>query len=146
MYSITRDGKVYSHYKKRFKKTYKTNYEYVHLNKNGKEYHASVHRLVAEAYIPNPNNLPVVDHKDNNPFNNNVENLQWLTIQQNVHRSYEKLPPVRNFVECKLFKGKEFIRAFNSIRECCVYCADKIGLSFSSMMKYRKYKDYVIKV
>lgn len=42
-----------------------------------------VHRLVADAFIPNPDNLPVVDHIDNNKSNNVVENLRWCTQQQN---------------------------------------------------------------
>jgi len=44
-----------------------------------------VHRLVAETYIPNPNNLPVVNHIDFNKLNNDVSNLEWCTIQQNVN-------------------------------------------------------------
>lgn len=46
-----------------------------------------VHRLVAEAFIPNPDELPVLNHKDNNPRNNHVENLEWCTVaQNNAHR------------------------------------------------------------
>lgn len=42
-----------------------------------------VHRLVAETHIPNPDNLPCINHKDENPANNNVENLEWCTYQYN---------------------------------------------------------------
>jgi hypothetical protein len=45
-----------------------------------------VHRLVAMAWIPNPNNYPCVGHKDNNPFNNRVSNLYWCTQYQNMQQ------------------------------------------------------------
>lgn len=43
-----------------------------------------IHRLVAIAFLDNPNNLPEVNHKDENPANNNVENLEWCTHQYNL--------------------------------------------------------------
>lgn len=54
------------------------------LRKDGISYGHSIHRLVANAFIPNPNNLPVVMHKDDNSFNNKVTNLCWGTQQDNV--------------------------------------------------------------
>lgn len=58
-------------------------YFYVQLSKDGKTKHASVHRLVALAFIPNINNLPQVNHKDENKENNRIDNLEWCTHEYN---------------------------------------------------------------
>ena len=58
-------------------------YPCVALYKDGKRYDKKVHRLVAEAFIPNPNNLPQVNHKDENPNNCKVENLEWCDAKYN---------------------------------------------------------------
>lgn len=60
-------------------------YYRVELWQNGQGKHYLVHRLVAEAFIPNPNHYPVVNHLDENKLNNNVENLEWCTYQQNTN-------------------------------------------------------------
>lgn len=57
----------------------------VHIVQNGKEYRLLVHRLVAKAFIPNPNNYPQINHKDENSLNNNVENLEWCIAKYNIH-------------------------------------------------------------
>lgn len=58
-------------------------YLYIRLGRGGKNYY--IHRLVAEAFIPNPDNLPEVDHIDTDKSNNRVENLRWVTREGNVH-------------------------------------------------------------
>lgn len=58
-------------------------YLFVSLCKNGKAKHYFVHRLVAEAFIPNPHNLPMVNHKDENPLINRPENLEWCDVKYN---------------------------------------------------------------
>lgn len=59
----------------------------VELCKDGVRKKFLVHRLVAEAFIPNPDNLPCVNHKDENPANNEVSNLEWCTAKYNVQYS-----------------------------------------------------------
>lgn len=62
----------------------KDGYLAVCLSKNGKHYGRRVNRLVAESYVPNPDHLPVVNHKDENKQNNRVSNLEWCTVQYNT--------------------------------------------------------------
>jgi hypothetical protein len=62
-------------------KTEKEGYLYVTLRQDGKYYNRSVHRLVAEAFIDNPDNKPIVVHIDGNNLNNNIANLQWDTYK-----------------------------------------------------------------
>lgn len=62
-------------------------YKYVSFHLDGKRKNHYVHRLVADAFVPNPNNLPVVDHIDFDRANNRADNLQWTTQKQNVVRS-----------------------------------------------------------
>jgi len=60
-------------------------YLMVHLYKNGKMKAKSVHRLVAESFLPNSNGLPQVNHRDEVKDNNNVENLEWCDSKYNIN-------------------------------------------------------------
>ena len=64
-------------------------YVYQMLYKNGKEKLLRVHRLVAMAFLPNPNNLPQVNHKDGNKQNNSVDNLEWCEQSDNMKHAYK---------------------------------------------------------
>lgn len=92
LYKISNLGKVKSlNYhmtgKERILKPGKDNHGYlfVILYKEGKHKTCTVHRLVAEAFIPNPDKLPCVNHKDENPLNNNLNNLEWCTHKYNIN-------------------------------------------------------------
>lgn len=63
----------------------KNGYYAVNLSKNGKVEYFFIHRLVAMAFIPNPHNLPFINHKDESRTNNRVENLEWCTHIYNVN-------------------------------------------------------------
>ena len=66
------------------------NYLGVALSKNKKQKTYPVHRLVANAFIPNPENKPQVNHIDSNPSNNHVDNLEWVTERENQSHRYSK--------------------------------------------------------
>lgn len=74
-------------------------YHKIHYHK--KPYY--VHRLVAETFIPNPENKPCVDHIDRNPANNHVDNLRWVTYSENNYNSNRNLPEDQ---QLKNFKSK----------------------------------------
>ena len=84
LYAVTEDGKVWSHRRKRFLKNTVQNYLSVSLFKNGQGKQFYVHRLVAMVYIPNPNNYPEVNHKDENKLNPHVSNLEWCDRKYNI--------------------------------------------------------------
>lgn len=72
-------------------------YEAVTLHKDGKKQMVSVHRLVANAFLPNPDGLSEINHKDRNPLNNEVSNLEWCSRQYNI--DYSKSKPVEQVLD-----------------------------------------------
>ena len=86
-YLITRDGKVINKKWNREVKGKPNSKGYLRVQIVGK--FRFIHRLVAEKYIPNPNNLPIVNHIDGNFLNNSVENLEWVTRIGNVRHAQE---------------------------------------------------------
>jgi len=81
----------------------KRGYRRVSLSKNGIVKRCQVHRLVAEAFIPNPDNKPHINHIDNTPYNNRVENLEWCTQKENIQHAEKQ--------------GRMFIREANKIQK-----------------------------
>jgi hypothetical protein len=67
----------------------KVGYLYVGISVNNKKANLNVHRLVAKAFIPNPDNKPQVNHIDGNKTNNVVSNLEWATISENTLHAYK---------------------------------------------------------
>ena len=86
LYEVSNKGNVRNVRRNTLLRLQKTNDGYIRvfLYKNGIRTVLSVHRLVAKIFIENPDNLPQVNHRDENPSNNNVDNLEWCTAKYNL--------------------------------------------------------------
>ena len=100
----------------------KDGYLRVILQKNKKRKICTVHRLVAETFIPNPENKPQVNHKDENKQNNNVSNLEWSNAKENIRYSQSK--KVNQFS-----MNGEFIKTWSCITEA----SDKLNIAFTNI-------------
>lgn len=116
-------------------------YLQIGLSKNNEVSRYLIHRLVAETYLDNPGNLPIVHHKNNNTFDNSPNNLEWTTQQKNIHESYKTMGQVRNFIGVKLYKGDYLIGEFGSQKEACRE-ASKLGASFTSLEKHKQHGEF----
>lgn len=86
-YAITSCGKVWSYKRKKYLKPMKDKdgYLYVNIRIDGKQKNFKIHRLVAEAYIPNPDGKPQVNHKNEVKTDNYINNLEWATAKENIN-------------------------------------------------------------
>ena len=92
-YGFTNDGRVFNIKFERELKPYISNttgYYYVTLqHEDGRRRPTALHRIVAKLYVPNPHNLPMVNHKDGNKLHCHEDNLEWINNQNNVQHAYD---------------------------------------------------------
>lgn len=90
LYQVSNLGSVYSaRRKKRLSASTKNTYIIVCLSKDGKQKPFYIHRLVAEAFIPNPENKPQVNHISCDTHDNRAENLEWVTRDENLKKYWD---------------------------------------------------------
>ena len=131
LYAITSCGKVWSYRAQKFLSQRKNNdgYLLVNLYKNGTMKTYSVHRLVAEAYIPNPENKTEINHKDENKEHNWLSNLEWTTHKENINygtRTTKAAAKLSKPVYCE-----ELNKVFSSTIEA----AHQLGIDQGSISK-----------
>ena len=115
----------------------KRGYFCVTLCKNGKHQNKNIHRLIMEAFVPNPENKPCVDHIDGNRLNNSLENLRWCTSKENNNNPNTKgkgwKTKKEEIINKILTKRKEKNQKFAPIEVFAFYPNGKFYKSFSSM-------------
>ena len=89
----------------------KTRYFHIRLSKNGKVKNFLLHRIIAQAFIVNPNNYKEINHKDENPSNNSLQNLEWCDKKYNIN--YGKGNQIRSQTEIKTKKGGKRVYQFD---------------------------------
>lgn len=118
-YAVTPDGRVYTLNDCKFMKLANDNgYLRVNLCKDGKKYRWAVHRLVALAYIPNPESKRTVNHIDGNKTNNHVSNLEWATYkEQTAHAIATGLKVIPEITETRQVSDED-------VHRICKYLVD----------------------
>ena len=129
-YTISEDGEIRNSKGKIIKgEISNTGYRRVSLSNNDvKHKKMSVHRLVAETYIPNPHNYPEVNHKNENKLDNSVSNLEWCSTLDNLNHS--RIIEKASFAKFRKVKCVTTGKIYNSIKEA----SDELGLYHSNIV------------
>ena len=112
-------------------------YANVNLYKNGKRKNILIHRLVAMAFIPNPENKPMINHKDENPLNNCVDNLEWCTASYNANYGTRNERIIQNHRRYKFGDSPRakaiFCEELNKKFDCIASAQEELGICGSSI-------------
>lgn len=152
-YEVSENGEVRNAKTKVVRKPRCNKFGYLQMNfprndGTGKSDTKSIHRIVAETFIPNQNNLPEVNHKDGNKQNNAVDNLEWVTVSDNQKHAYKLgLSHVRcgaDHVCAKLTTQdvKDIRNRYKKRKVSFQKLADEYGVSSSTIHRVVKGKRY----
>ena len=155
LYQISNFGKVKSLHnrggiKERILKPYKKKNGYLQVklrNKNHIKYE-TIHRLVAQAFLPNPTKLPSINHKDENKENNNVDNLEWCSVGYN--NTYgSRIESLKRKLNRRIkqydLEGK-FIKEYESVKQASQENNISMGnISSCAKGRYAQTHNYVFK-
>lgn len=114
----------------------------ISLSKKGKKEYRYLHRIVAEAFIPNPYNFPEVNHIDTNPRNCNVNNLHWCTHEQNTNHWKTRLNRSKK-VYCYNSSG-DLEYKYSSVTSCAAALGSNPSYISQCTKNGKKYKGYTL--
>lgn len=120
-------------------KTNNRGYIQICLHKQGKSYYKLMHRVVAEAFIPNPNELPQINHKDEDKNNNTIQNLEWCTNMYNRHfgTSIQRMAQHHNYSEVAKASSKPVLQLKDGMvikqYESVMAASREVGISDSAI-------------
>lgn len=125
LYQVSNEGKI-KNIKKNTYRAFSDNgcgYYFVLLCKDGEKKPFYVHRLVAKAFIPNPDNLPQVNHKNEQKHQNNVENLEWCSNKYNMNygtardrTSVKQMKKVYQYT-----KNNDLVNVYDGVNQCAEF-------------------------
>lgn len=122
LYQVSNYGRVKRYFKNGKEnflvgKKDKDGYTWVILSKNQRKKYIHVHRLVADAFVPNTEDKPQVNHKDRNKQNNSANNLEWVTCSENMLHTFATGRKIHRRPIVQYTRNMEFVSLWDSIRE-----------------------------
>ena len=128
------------------------NYKCIHLvGTDGKIKNYTIHRLMAQSFIPNPDNLSCVNHKDENKLNNSLDNLEWCTKKYNCNygTAIERTKKQNQKTLLQYDLNNNFIKEWNGLNECAKSlnvsashisqcCNNKRNKAYNYIWKYKR--------
>lgn len=132
IYQVSNKGRVRNKKTNRLLTPSGKPYLTIKLYKNGKHTAKRVHRLVACAFLENPQKLNVVNHKDENKLNNNADNLEWCTQKQNNRHSFKLHPERIKGMQTAEANKKRTIKKSRAVAKCDLVSGETIAIYASA--------------
>lgn len=137
-YEIDENGNIYSYISNKYLKSHLDRYGYLYVTIKSKHY--KVHRLVAKAFLDNPNNKPYIDHIDRNKLNNHYSNLRYVTPKENSNNE-NTINHLKNIgKKYKTEYGKQIINKSGKVFQSIIEASRKTNIPRSNIQYHLKNK------